>query len=809
MSRTGSISLSFITVYGDVIEDHSIEVSSIAKIEYSAPVIEIVGYETMITPEPALISFSTPVILISGAEIIVTPEPATFKFVGTIASVGELTVVSPSSTAMNYTSPIISISGYEAIVTPDPAGVKFVSSNIEIIGYKIVVTPAPGSIIFSSSIDATLSPFTLTEITILMITSGEVIFSGASDIEVIGDSVIVPSPGQITFGYGDTSLLLISMVEPTPANIVFSCGDIVVGVFHEMVINDGLSLYDNTIPSWFSFVDDRVIAIDVSGIQLLVLLEDFAQTIENSSPGFLSIPIINDSVTLFDFSQVVQVYTALIEDNLFGADSSVGSVSVLIAEYLNVRGEVFSPTSFSLPIDDALAIADAITLQWLLSLSESISTADTTSLQIYTSVFEYGVVRDSLAVSASFSMEVSEIMTTIDAALSSWLFSVAEQLTITSNLSSQEHLALIEYCRFTEALSASRWGAVEISDAMDAADSVVSTWLLGIAETIISTDIPNFQRHLAIAEFLKASEALAVVAAFNSLINESVKAVDTAIAAWVLLLLEDLSAQDVAETINILHALVSDAVSLADVLNCLGMYSTVLNESLKLLDVLAVLDLLIISDHVSVVEAVNVIGLLSGFISDSLLSLDTTNRCRSSYLLISDNISAVPDASAQGAFGVSINELLSTRVSVFIDGEAYECFVLNTSAFHPSVYSGFNFNSYCTYQDRVFACGNDGIFEISGNTDNGENINTGILFHKTDFGMPEKKRFRKAYLGISGDIPIMTMGSDDEKRIYAVSDRGVVPASRAVKGRYWDISITDFDLLESIKLIPIILARGN
>jgi hypothetical protein len=75
--------------------------------------------------------------------------------------------------------------------------------------------------------------------------------------------------------------------------------------------------------------------------------------------------------------------------------------------------------------------------------------------------------------------------------------------------------------------------------------------------------------------------------------------------------------------------------------------------------------------------------------------------------------------------------------------------------------------------------------------------------------MRNKKRFRKAYLGISGTAPVMVMEQEGgERKVYTIDDKGMVDASREIDGREWVLSVSDFDDLDSIKLIPVILARG-
>jgi hypothetical protein len=223
-----------------------------------------------------------------------------------------------------------------------------------------------------------------------------------------------------------------------------------------------------------------------------------------------------------------------------------------------------------------------------------------------------------------------------------------------------------------------------------------------------------------------------------------------------------------------------------------------------------------ISDDIAVVDSVSLLSILSVLLSESLTVVDDASRVNKSYLLISDNFEGTDTVSNQAQYKVSVQEMLSLNISIIVDGEIYECFVLNTAQFHPSVYSGFDFNSYCTFRSRAFGANSRGVYELTGDTDTGlagdgsdRDIHTGIVFHDTDFNMPQKKKLRKAYLGVSGDDAVLITESEGKKKAYRVDDRGMVDASRVVKGKTWTLSVAEFESIESIKLIPVILARGN
>lgn len=139
--------------------------------------------------------------------------------------------------------------------------------------------------------------------------------------------------------------------------------------------------------------------------------------------------------------------------------------------------------------------------------------------------------------------------------------------------------------------------------------------------------------------------------------------------------------------------------------------------------------------------------------------------------------------------------------------DVWECWVLNTSEFKPSIYTNFNFNSYAVCQGRFFGCKADGIYELTGDTDDGTIIQTRIITAATDFGSSRDKRFRRARLGVSGDASTIKVETETgDTGTYSLID-GRATISRAVRGKMWTFTINGFDELEFIELVSFVLTR--
>ena len=553
-----------------------------------------------------------------------------------------------------------SIVGHETIVTLFPPGVTIASSPKEAFD---IVTHSPLGITISTG-TVVASPIIINIIPDISIVGIPPVITGHSvSVAVITPDISIGIPSlSITQGIAPPIFYGFVVIAPTP-DLTLAPGAIVIpevvltppaaitidprdditifmGIIHE--IDDNLQAYDYPLPGWFASINESVLSVDDPGLQLLILLEDFTKTVDTLSPGFSSTPVISDTISISDISQIVQKYSGLIEEALSGVDVTSATVSLLVAEYLNARDAVLPLTAFYPDISDSIQAIDESVAHWFLSIADSLGVA----------------------------------------------------------------------------------GAVE--------------------------------------------------------------------------------------AIGIIAGAVGESVSLEDVLAVTGIYPKSIAESLSASDLASFAWALTVNESLSIVDTISAIGFLVGLIAESLIAVETLSPVKRMLIAFDDTMRMVDASTANGTFGVTIAETLSINLFVVIEGEVYECFVLNTSAFHSSIYSGFNFNSYCTYNNRTFAAGRTGIVEITGDTDKGEDINTGVIFHETDFSMPETKKFRSAYLGVSGSDPVVVMEScNGERRVYSVSDRGSISASRAVKGKIWNLTVADFDILDSIKLIPVILSRGK
>jgi hypothetical protein len=311
----------------------------------------------------------------------------------------------------------------------------------------------------------------------------------------------------------------------------------------------------------------------------------------------------------------------------------------------------------------------------------------------------------------------------------------------------------------------------------------ISDWL-----TLIDSQTNNWNGRDIITDTLTLYDLCQGSKVFSDTINESLVVTDTSLFGLTVTVLEYLGFADLASAMKSCAESLSDGVALTD--------STYRGFNFTLTEAL------------SAVDALSVVTTFLGAITEALGLTDAVTPIKRAYPSLTESLVLAETITSQGTLYNTITETLRMSVLVELSGEVYECYVLNTPKFMPSMYSGFNFNSYCVFENRAFGANDTGIYELTGSTDAGATIHTGAVLSKTDFGAPNQKRFRRGYLGITGSNPVMVFEAEDGKReAYNIDTQGKVVASSELKSKSWKLSVADFDELDTIKLIPIILTK--
>lgn len=157
-------------------------------------------------------------------------------------------------------------------------------------------------------------------------------------------------------------------------------------------------------------------------------------------------------------------------------------------------------------------------------------------------------------------------------------------------------------------------------------------------------------------------------------------------------------------------------------------------------------------------------------------------------------------------YGVALDAPLELFERILLNGEEWDCWMLSTSQFYASVYSGFDFNSFAHHSEADYAANENGVYSLDGDTDDGQKFNTGIVFHPSSFGNTMRKKFRKLFVSAIGSDLVLQGVTDNGSRLYKIV-RNEANVTRDLRGRRWQFIIAGFDVFDYYEAFPTSLVR--
>lgn len=148
--------------------------------------------------------------------------------------------------------------------------------------------------------------------------------------------------------------------------------------------------------------------------------------------------------------------------------------------------------------------------------------------------------------------------------------------------------------------------------------------------------------------------------------------------------------------------------------------------------------------------------------------------------------------------------------------------VLNLATQAPYYYANYAFTGFAAHGERQFGCMADGIYELVGDTDADEPIESRITTGLSDFGEQALKTLTAVYLDYSATGPLLLstqIGHSDGVQVlsYELEETpnaqvtARIKPGKGVKARYWQFSVAniagaDFEL-ETLDILPVVLQR--
>lgn len=282
------------------------------------------------------------------------------------------------------------------------------------------------------------------------------------------------------------------------------------------------------------------------------------------------------------------------------------------------------------------------------------------------------------------------------------------------------------------------------------------------------------------------------------------------------------------------HAPVSDAVTMstaaqvalaAQVLDALGVSDDIATRArcgASWADTLRIADVLLRFADGTIAETINFTPLFSG--------VQRARRVLGDDIAVSDAITPrfLLSAVAADTVELSIEQVLNMlyrahlREGVEISalylspGGGVTAWAMNTRTAAVTEYDNFDFNSFARVGNTYVGATSEGLYELQGDTDDGDAILARIRSGFMQFGSVQLSRLKAAYLGMrgAGEYVLRIETGDGSIYDYGVSARDMrttkVHMGKGQQARYFAFELlgsgADFDL-DSIEFVPLVKQR--
>jgi len=219
--------------------------------------------------------------------------------------------------------------------------------------------------------------------------------------------------------------------------------------------------------------------------------------------------------------------------------------------------------------------------------------------------------------------------------------------------------------------------------------------------------------------------------------------------------------------------------------------------------------------HTQVVEA--------KFGNELVEAIEAADSATDNYgfsVVIAEEFTAADGATAGAILNHVIEEGMAfLNITPVINGGTYSGWVMNPETFSVWNYENYNFNSFATANNEVYAAATDGLYRISGSDDDGVDIESRLTTAAIDFGTKNLKQVPQVYLGMTSDGTIVLKVRVDNKydvwyEATPVEDyqhTHMVKLGKGLVGRNWQFELVTKDNssidMESLEFYPVVFKR--
>lgn len=261
----------------------------------------------------------------------------------------------------------------------------------------------------------------------------------------------------------------------------------------------------------------------------------------------------------------------------------------------------------------------------------------------------------------------------------------------------------------------------------------------------------------------------------------------------------------------------TDSTEFTDVLAGAGQFYRSYNEAVRLSDAAGQAALGIIAESISIAGTLQGTALFNQLITDTINAGDSITSAPLVLQVVADDTVEITATDAlQMLYAGRINESVQITAVYLSPSGSVTTWALNTKTAALTEYDDYVFNSFARLDGRYLGASENGLYELTGDTDDGADIIAELETGNAQIAGSRFTSFRAAYLAVRGEgrFVLRLKTGDDKVYDYSVTadsmETAKVHLGKGLRARYFSFTLIstgqDFDL-ESLEFVPIAAQR--
>lgn len=289
---------------------------------------------------------------------------------------------------------------------------------------------------------------------------------------------------------------------------------------------------------------------------------------------------------------------------------------------------------------------------------------------------------------------------------------------------------------------------------------------------------------------------------------------DRLVAGYALALSETTGLSD-AMVVRLAHQL-TEALQLGDATAPAALYRLTYTEQVQIADLLVRTLGDAIADTMGVGETLSAVSRITSALTDAVLASDSPDGSLLVQVITSDDVEIAAEQAVQMLYSDLIGETISVQAIYLSPGSNTTTWALNTRTTALTQYTNYAFNSFADIAGRQIGATEDGLYELTGDDDAGEDIISALKTGMIQMGGSRFTSFKAAYLGVrgGGEFVLKLEMGDGRVHHYGVVARDMettkIRLGRGLRARYFSFELIstgqDFDL-DTLEFVPVVMQR--